>query len=291
VAERIAPELIETARDRLADIEARIAAACARTGRDPGEVHVIGASKRQPIERIAAAVCAGLVWLGENYVQEARDKRAELTARLAAHYSDDDSEHLAEPLAERLSEQPTQQPTQEQAAGPAAGHPGSPTGSRIPTPRWRLIGNLQRNKAKQAVECFEAIDTLDRAALAEALDRRAASAGVRLDLCAQVNVSGEPQKAGISESELPELLAACRPLEHVKVVGLMAVPAASPDLEERRRAFSRLRALRDTLRSAPGGEHLKELNMGMSGDYEVAVEEGATWVRIGTALFGSRPSA
>ena len=263
MAERIAPELIEAARDRLAQIETRIEAACARAGRDPAEVHVVGASKRQPIERIAAVVCAGLEWLGENYVQEARDKRARLTACLADH----------------------------EAALRAALDPEVLGATAAPTPRWRLIGNLQRNKARQAVECFEAIDALDRIALAEALDRRAAGAGVRLDLCAQVNVSDEPQKAGVGESELPQLLAACQPLQHVRVVGLMAVPAPSPDLEERRRAFSHLRALRDTLRTAPGGEHLSDLSMGMSDDYEVAVEEGATWVRIGTALFGPRPDA
>ncbi len=247
----LTPELLEAARQRLETIDARIAAACARVGRERSEVNVIGASKRQPLVRIAAAVCAGLEWLGENYVQEARDKQGPLTECLAAHFG----------------------------AAPA------------PTPRWRLIGNLQRNKARQAVELFDAIDTLDRANLAVALDKRAAEAGVTLPVCAQVNVSGEAQKSGVSEADLPALLAACAQLEHLRVVGLMAVPAALPDPEARRASFSRLRALRDTLRAAPGGEHLSELSMGMSGDYEIAVEEGATWIRVGTALFGERDQA
>lgn len=157
-----------------------------------------------------------------------------------------------------------------------------------PAPPWRLVGRLQRNKAGAAVQLFHAVDTVDREGLALTLDRRAREAGHRLDVCLQVNVSGEPQKAGVTPERLPELLALCAAAEGLRVVGLMTLPAAAADPEAVRPAFARLRELRDTLAGAPGGEALQELSMGMSGDFEVAVEEGATMVRLGTALFGER---
>ena len=104
----------------------------------------------------------------------------------------------------------------------------------------------------------------------------------------QVNVSGEPQKSGAAPDEVPALLAACAPLGHLRVAGLMTVPEVSDDPEATRPAFARLRALRDALRERPGGAGLRELSMGMSADFEVAIEEGATLVRVGTALFGPR---
>jgi len=234
---------------RVADVEARIARAAARAGRDPSEIRLVGACKHQPLERIAAVVCAGVTELGENYVQEARDKRPRLESLLAAHFG----------------------------ASPA------------PQPRWRLIGHLQRNKARHAVRCFHAIDSLDREDLAHELERRAAAAGVQLEVCIQVNVSGEASKSGAAEPEVEALLRACAPLGHLRVVGLMAVPAAESDPERSRPAFAHLRRLRDKLSRAPGGESLRELSMGMSADLEPAVEEGATLVRVGTALFGPRP--
>jgi len=238
--------------ERLRAIRERIAGACERSGREPGEVRLVGACKRQPLDRVAAALCAGLEELGENYAQEARDKQAPLCALLAQHFR----------------EQP--------GAGPA------------PPFRWRMIGHLQRNKAKLAGEIFDAVDTVDRFKLAQALDRRAAEHGRVIELCLQVNLSGESQKAGLPEEQLPDLLAECQALEHARVVGLMTMPAAAPEPEAARPTFARLRALRDTLSQRPEGRHLRELNMGMSGDFEIAVEEGATLVRVGTALFGER---
>ena len=122
------------------------------------------------------------------------------------------------------------------------------------------------------------------------LDRRAREAGRRLDVCLQVDLSGEASKGGVAPDEAAALLLACSKLEQLRVVGLMAIPAAAPDgdPEFTRPAFARLRELRDTLRCEPGGEELSELSMGMSGDFEVAIEEGATLVRVGTALFGPR---
>jgi pyridoxal phosphate enzyme (YggS family) len=236
--------------DRLESLRRRIAAAARRVGRDPASVVLLGVAKRQPPERVAAAVRAGVDHLGENYVQEAREKQRRVSELVAA-------------------------------AGPA---PASP-------PRWHLIGRLQRNKARLAVELFDVVETVDREDLARELARRAAAAGRRLDVLLQVNASREPQKGGVAPEALPALLRACGELASLRVAGLMTVPAASPDPEAARPAFAQLRALRDTLRDAPGGTHLAELSMGMSADFEVAIEEGATIVRIGTALFGPREGA
>jgi len=154
-------------------------------------------------------------------------------------------------------------------------------------PRFHFIGQLQRNKARHAVDAFDVVETVDRISLGEALDRRAGSAGRRLTVFLQVNVSGEPQKGGAAPEDLAALHDASAGWSHLDVTGLMTVPAAGPDA---RPAFARLRSLRDELRSRPGGERLRELSMGMSADFEQAIEEGATVVRVGTAIFGQRPS-
>ncbi len=155
--------------------------------------------------------------------------------------------------------------------------------------RWHLIGRLQRNKARDAVARFHSIETVDRPDLASEIERRAAARGRTVEVLLQVNLSREPQKAGVPEEELPELLGHCAALPHLRVVGLMTLPEPAGDPERLRPVFARLRALRDSLRSVPGGGNLRELSMGMSGDFAIAVEEGATRVRVGTALFGPRP--
>lgn len=161
-----------------------------------------------------------------------------------------------------------------------------PLGSKPPI--CHFIGRLQRNKAGAAVELFDVIETLDRPRLGDALERRAAAAARQLDVLVEVDVSGERQKGGVSAEALPALLAHARAWQQLRVRGLMAIPAAQSNPERMRPAFARLRELRDGLRGAPGGEQLEELSMGMSSDFEVAIEEGATIVRVGTALFGPR---
>ncbi len=155
-------------------------------------------------------------------------------------------------------------------------------------PQWHLIGSLQRNKAKDAVRHFAMVETLDRVSLARALDTRAGAAGRTLPVLIQVNLSRESQKSGALEDDLSGLLEACADLEALEVQGLMTVPALEPDPERSRPAFAALRELRERLRREPGGEDLSHLSMGMSADFEVAIEEGATLVRVGTALFGPR---
>jgi pyridoxal phosphate enzyme (YggS family) len=151
--------------------------------------------------------------------------------------------------------------------------------------RWHLIGTLQRNKARHAAGRFALIHSLDRADLAAELDRRVV-AGQRQPVLVQVNCSDEPQKGGVEPDGLPALLDTLRGLEALEVQGLMTMSALTDDAGEQRRAFRRLRELRDV--EERRGHRLPELSMGMSGDYPIAVEEGATMIRLGTVLFGAR---
>lgn len=149
--------------------------------------------------------------------------------------------------------------------------------------RWHLIGRLQTNKVKDVVRLGCAVQTLDSQRLCDALAQRASAAGRRIAVFLQVNISDEPQKAGIAAAELPQLAAAARASGALDVRGLMAIPRPTEDEEEMRAAFRRVRELASQL-----GVH--ELSMGMSDDLEIAIEEGATMVRVGTALFGPRAS-
>ena len=152
---------------------------------------------------------------------------------------------------------------------------------------WHLIGTLQRNKARLVAGRFALIHSIDRADLATELDRRV-PAGVRQGVLVQVNCSDEPQKGGVSPEALPALLDQLRTLERIEVRGLMTMSALTEDTPEQRRAFRQLRELRDAAERS--GHRLAELSMGMSGDYPIAVEEGATMIRLGTVLFGERQS-
>jgi len=151
---------------------------------------------------------------------------------------------------------------------------------------WHLIGTLQRNKARHAVGRFALIHSVDRLDLARELDRRVPD-GRRQPVLVQVNCSNEPQKGGVEPESLGPLLDGLRELARLDVRGLMTMAAFTADAAERRRTFRSLRTLRDEAEAA--GDRLPELSMGMSGDYPVAVEEGATMVRLGTVLFGERP--
>ncbi|MDQ3806088.1 MAG: YggS family pyridoxal phosphate-dependent enzyme [Acidobacteriota bacterium] len=156
--------------------------------------------------------------------------------------------------------------------------------------RWHLIGHLQSNKARRAVKLFDLVHTVASAALAGRLERICAEEGrARLDVLVQVDLAGEATKSGAREEELPALAAALEACDRVRCAGLMTLPPFFEDVEEVRPYFRRLRELRDEWR-ARGlfGEGAGELSMGMSHDFEAAVEEGATMVRVGTAIFGER---
>jgi pyridoxal phosphate enzyme (YggS family) len=160
--------------------------------------------------------------------------------------------------------------------------------SGTPLPRWHFVGRLQRNKAGPVAATFDVVQTVDRAELGAALDRRAGAADRRLRVLLEVNLSGEATKGGVAPDALPELVAAGAGWASLDVVGLMTMPAPTRDPEGSRPAFARLRSLAESLRDAPGGAGLRELSMGMSADFEIAIEEGATLVRVGTAIFGPR---
>jgi pyridoxal phosphate enzyme (YggS family) len=154
-------------------------------------------------------------------------------------------------------------------------------------PRWHLIGTLQRNKARHAAGRFALIHSLDRGDLALDLERRM-PAGARQEVLVQVNCSNESQKGGVVPGALSALLEELRAMERIEVRGLMTMSAFTDDTDEQRRAFRLLRELRDAAERS--GHSLPELSMGMSGDYPTAVEEGATMIRLGTVLFGERPT-
>lgn len=155
---------------------------------------------------------------------------------------------------------------------------------------WHLVGHLQSNKARRAVQMFDWIHSVDSVKLAERIDRLAGESGKRQRVLVQVDLAGEETKAGLPAARLFETLEQMSRLEHLSVEGLMVLPPYLPDPEGVRPYFSRLRALRDEAaeRDLLAGP-LAELSMGMTHDFEVAIEEGATMVRIGTAIFGERP--
>ncbi len=215
----------------------RVARACARAGRRPEEVKILGAAKKQSPEKVREAFEAGLRLVGENYVQEAQKKR------------------------EALADLPL---------------------------TWHLIGPLQTNKARHAVKIFDLVETVDRPAIARELDKRAGKVGRVLPVFIEVNVGGEETKAGVAPEDLPALAEEVLSAKNLRLQGLMTIPPYREDPEEVRPFFARLRELLEDLKGRFPEAPLAELSMGMSHDFEIAIEEGATIVRVGTALFGPR---
>ena len=197
-------------------------------------VRIVAVTKTHGPEAVRAAQAAGLTDVGENRVQEALQKQAELTDL---------------------------------------------------TVNWHLIGTLQRNKARHAAGRFVLIHSVDRADLGAELQRRV-EPGAHQAVLVQVNCSDEPQKGGVEPDGLSALLEQLQSLDRLEVRGLMTMSALTDDVGEQRKAFRRLRELRDAAEHQ--GHRLPELSMGMSGDYPIAVEEGATMIRLGTVLFGER---
>ena len=153
---------------------------------------------------------------------------------------------------------------------------------------WHFIGHLQKNKVRQALPLFSFFHSIDSPALAQAMDRIAGEAGKPVEGLLEVNISGEETKHGFTPEELRKEFAALAKLPHLRILGLMTMAPYSDNPEDARPVFSALRELRDELQSAHG-HPLPELSMGMSGDFEPAIEEGATLVRVGSSIFGARP--
>jgi pyridoxal phosphate enzyme (YggS family) len=154
--------------------------------------------------------------------------------------------------------------------------------------QWHLIGHLQTNKVRLAARLFSVIHSVDSLVLLDKLDAAAAEEGRRLEVLLQVNIAGEATKHGLEPAAVPAAVARANALPHLVLTGLMTIPPADSDPEKTRPHFRHLRTFRDDMQQRIGAP-LPELSMGMSHDFEVAIEEGATWIRLGSALFGSRP--
>lgn len=227
---------------RLAAVRARIAAACARVGRDPGSVRLLPVSKTVAAERVRLAVAAGCTELGENKVQEALEKSIAL--------------------------------------------------ADLPL-RWVIIGHLQRNKAKFVARFASEFQALDSLELAATLQQKLQDENRTLQVLVQVNTSGEASKFGLEPAAVTAFIRALPAFPRLEVRGLMTLAILDGDETRVRRCFQLLRELREQLRVQIHTEGLTgivmdELSMGMSGDFEIAIEEGATVVRVGQAIFGPR---
>lgn len=220
-----------------ARVREHVALAAQRCGRRPENITIVCAAKTKGPEAVRAALAAGATDIGENYVQEAQQKMAQVPE----------------------------------------------------SARWHLIGHLQRNKAKAAARLFTLIHSLDSVALAQELHRQGEKLGCVVRALIEVNLGGEHTKGGLAEEEMEDLLKAVVALPCLRVEGLMVIPPPGPDAESSRPHFRTLARLRERYVGVRAANiDLRELSMGMTDDYPVAIEEGATIVRIGRAIFGER---
>lgn len=220
-------------------VRKKIAAAAERCGRDPGEVELLAVSKHMDVNAVREAWQCGQRLFGENFIQEARDKIAQLDFGIT----------------------------------------------------WHFIGHLQSNKAGLAARLFDLIETVDRMKTASALDRHALKLGRTLDILAQVNTGLEARKSGIAPQNAEQFMNELGTLRNLRVRGLMTMPPYSADPEHSRPYFRLLKDIAGDLRAKKlfADNSNVILSMGMSNDFAVAIEEGSTLVRIGTAIFGERP--
>lgn len=234
-----AEQQLNEIKTNLATIQQKIADACAKAGRDPSSVRLLPVTKTVPAERLRIAFAAGCEEMGENKVQEAREK-SELLSDLAI--------------------------------------------------KWCIIGHLQTNKVKYITRFAHEFQALDSLKVAAELDKRLQAAGRGMDVYVQVNSSGEVSKFGLPPEEVEDFVRQLPDYSSLRIKGLMTLAIFSSDHERVRACFVRMRELQERLRqSAPAGLSFDELSMGMSGDFELAIEEGATVVRVGQAIFGKRP--
>lgn len=223
---------MSTIADNIGLVSQRIRAAAQAGQRDESSVHLLAVSKTKPAQAVREAYAAGMHDFGENYLQEALGKQAELTDL---------------PLS------------------------------------WHFIGPIQSNKTRAIAENFAWVHSVDRLKIAQRLSEQRPDDLPPLNICIQVNVSGEASKSGCTPADLPALAEAIQALPHLKLRGLMAIPEPTDDRAQQDAAFAKVRDLQASLNLG-----LDTLSMGMSHDLESAIAQGATWVRIGTALFGAR---
>lgn len=223
----------------LVAVKQRITDTCERIGRDPSSVRLLPVTKTVPAERLRIAFAAGCHEMGENKIQEAREK----------------SEAL-----------------------------------RDLNIKWSIIGHLQTNKAKYLARFANEFQALDSLKVAEELDKRLQSEGRAIDVYVQVNSSGEASKFGLAPEDVRAFVSQLPNYSSLRIKGLMTLAIFSTDHDRVRQCFIKMREIQNMLRQeAPIGLSFDELSMGMSGDYDLAIEEGATVVRVGQAIFGKRP--
>ena len=229
----------ENLAERLETVQKKIEASAKNAGRDISEIELVAVSKSHPVSLLWEAIEAGATILGENKVQEAVDKVAEIGREKA---------------------------------------------------KWHLIGHLQSNKARKAVENFDVIHTLDSLKLAKRLERICLEMKrSELSVLAQIDLADEDSKFGIKEKDLPELVEFLQSCECLKLDGLMIIPPYFENAEDVRPYFKKLREMRDKLNDSDVFTNgFGKLSMGMSHDFDIAIEEGATLIRVGTAIFGQR---
>lgn len=236
---------------RLQQVETRIEAACQRAGRRRDEITLVAVSKTFPLSVIRAARKAGLCRFGENRARELRDKAREL------------------PGAFRSGEEKKQD-----GEAPLL---------------WHMVGHLQRNKAKYVVRHADFFQALDSPRLAEELDKRAAKNDRQMPCLVQVNVTGAEQKYGLAPEDTHAFLDRLAAYDHLRIEGLMAMASFTDDESVVRSQFRQVHHLFDTYDAGANPQvEMKHLSMGMSADFEIAIEEGATMLRLGSALFGPR---
>ena len=224
-------------KENIENINAKIEAACQRSGRKREEVLFLVVSKTIDVPRIKEAVACGMTSLGENKVQEIMDKY--------------------EPMGEGI--------------------------------KWHLIGHLQTNKVKYIIDKVELIHSVESIKLAEEISKRAVAKGVTANILLEVNVAGEESKFGIKPEECEQMVREISVMPNIVIKGLMTVAPAVENEEENRKYFRQMKQLLVDINSKKiDNVNMTELSMGMTGDYEVAIEEGATIVRIGTGVFGAR---
>lgn len=224
--------------DRLKQINERIERACETAGRDPREVELLLATKTVPVEKIQKAIAAGGTLIGENKVQELRDKQPIIG-----------SEHA----------------------------------------KWHFIGHLQSNKVRNVLQYVSCIQSVDRLKLGKVLHNQLSKENKKLDILVQVNTSYEDSKFGVAPEEALHLIEQLAHFDSLQIKGLMTIGKFSAEQEEVRKCFRLLKSIQQqAIKENFPGVEMDVLSMGMSGDLEIAVEEGATIVRVGTAIFGER---
>jgi pyridoxal phosphate enzyme (YggS family) len=274
--------------ENLERLEELIVAACRKTGRSRSEVELMAVSKTYPAATIAEAASLGLRLFGENRVQEFAGKSPELAPLRQAANEDLVSGHDFSRAANAIESSRTLAPAANSSEVPSA--TAQPFRARSSPIRVHLIGHLQTNKATRAAELFDAVDSVDSVRLAEKLNETAAKLGKRLPVLIEVKLSTEETKAGLEPGspEASQLLERLPDLEHLETQGLMTIAPWGVAEEVTRACFRGLREWRERLAATHPQLALNVLSMGMSGDFALAIEEGATRIRIGTALFGKR---